>query len=140
LPLITSDRLPHQVREELREQTAAHQATAQRLKAEKRQATQIRQEKEGAGQALAQAKEAADEAKRREEAAKAALVAAKRDLAEIRRAYAVLKEERDHAEMQRSSQQLAAERVTSQREVALHEVGQLAQELESLQVGRSDGL
>jgi type IV pilus assembly protein PilM len=42
------------------------------------------------------------------------LVAAKRDLAEIRRAYAVLKEERDHAEMQRSSQQLAAATTASQ--------------------------
>ena len=121
-------------REELREQSAANQSAASRLKAERRQAAAARQERDTSQASAASLREEAAEARRREEAAKAALASAKRELAEVRRAYAHAKEERQHSEQLRDTQQAANERVTQQRDVALQEVGALAQELESLQV------
>ena len=118
-------------REEARELGAAQQAAEGKLKAERRQALAARQERDASRAQAANAREEADEAKRKEEAAKAALSAARRELTEMRRAVNAAKEERSHGETERQMQAAASR--GAQRDVALQEVGELAQELESLQ-------
>jgi hypothetical protein len=151
------------LKEELQETSTNYSSTSTRLKTERRQAATARQERDAAQASATHAKEEAAECKRREEAAKAALGAAKRDLAELRRAYANLKESRQRGggsldvphspaltgrlsgggAMERGAhgggggrggEPHAQHAPATQRDVALQEVGALAQELESLQM------
>ena len=122
-------------REEVAEKAAAQQAAETRLKAERRQTAAARGDRDSQTTALTSAREEAAEAKRKEEAAKAALASAKREINELRKAMASVQQERTLGEFERGSvAHQHVERVSQQRNIALQEVGALAQELESLQV------
>ena len=124
---------------ELKEERNAHQQTLSRLKSERRSAVALRQEKEGHAQREQKLTAELEKARRMEEAAKGASASLKRELNEVRHAYASTYEERQPPPLLKSQLQppppiAIQRRVAMQRDVALQEVGDLAHELESLQV------
>ena len=115
--------------------TAAQHAAETRLKAERRKSAAARGDRDTQTKELAAARDKMAEAKRNEEAAKAALATARHEIAEVKTGLASVQQERALGELERSSvTHQYVERVSQQRNIALQEVGALAQELESLQV------
>ena len=118
--------LPEQLaaaREQLKSQSAEQLSLSRQLKAERRLVATLRQERDANAVATTQAEAETAQAKKAEAVAVAARAAAKKELGELRRAFASAQQERkvDHSQLE-------------PRDVVLQEMGALAREVESLHV------
>ena len=105
---------------------------------ERRGAATARSDKEACVKQMATLREEVEEARRREEAATRTNSLLRRELAELKASYASTRE--SSSNLLRIAQQQERDHVASlQRDVALDDVAQLAQELESLQAELGGG-
>jgi len=119
---------------ELKEERAAHQQTMSKLKSERRSAASARQEKDAAVKGKAQAVEDADMSRRKEERIRETASALRRELTELRQAYATVCGDQEHSLAACEATYKTTQRSLAQRDIALQEVSSLAKELEELHV------
>lgn len=109
-----------------------------RLKTERRSVVSTRQEKEELLQKEARLSSELEGARRREEAHRSQIASLQREVTELRQAFSSSRQQAQQQQTQAhfawETQQDMVQRVAQERDLALQEVGALAEELESLQV------